>query len=96
MSDDDQSFTGNCPTCGQRYLRARVMELEQKLERLGLVSYRLEEGAPLSKDAQRVIAEYVDVLHDKVDEPVCPVCDKPYTEEDAVCPHYPPPTTGHL
>ena len=25
---DDESFDGICPTCGQRYLRARVAELE--------------------------------------------------------------------
>lgn len=30
----DDTFSGHCPTCGQRYLMSRVKELEAQVNRL--------------------------------------------------------------
>lgn len=31
MADDDQSFNGTCPTCGQRYCGAEIERLRQAI-----------------------------------------------------------------
>jgi hypothetical protein len=61
MSHDNESFTGTCPTCGQRYCGAEIERLRAALEKIRDTAYSPQGDDWIWIDDQTPIGLFIDM-----------------------------------